>query len=123
MIDHSVVSIPISEFGNQSGQVIQVLEACISRHVKKQEKVQRWDEFLPWIMMGYRITPQEPSGLIPFEIMYAAPPLLPANVQEQLGTPLSYVKVKAASKLLLLRAHVVSRSCIMAGNNASIAVH
>lgn len=56
-----------------------------------------WDEQLPWILLGYRASPQESSKLSPMQLLYARDPVIPPATVDKLSNPLVLEDTTAAA--------------------------
>jgi hypothetical protein len=88
LIDHRVTSASHPQANGLSERTVKTLKTCISRYVDSTGNPEEWDMFLPWIVMGYRVTPQESTKVCPFTMLYGVSPVVPPNVRDRLGIPL-----------------------------------
>jgi hypothetical protein len=65
-IDHRVTSANHPQANGLSERTVKTLKACIARYVAETKQQMEWDMFLPWIVLGYRVTPQESTKVTPF---------------------------------------------------------
>ena len=56
-----------------------------------------WDEQLPWLLLGYRASPQESSKLTPMQLLYARDPVIPPATIDRISDPLLLDDSKAAA--------------------------
>ncbi|KAK3279661.1 hypothetical protein CYMTET_12460 [Cymbomonas tetramitiformis] len=124
LIDHRTTSQSHPQSNGLSERIVQMTKAALTKACKQAGSIDRWDSFLPWIMLGYNATPQESTRLAPYELVYAQRPTLPPAIKERLNQPLeSCMDVDAMAASYLERAEYVKRATIMAGSNIAIAQH
>ena len=95
------------------------IERCVNDHGKPDE----WDMYLPWVAMGYRITPQESTKLSPYEMMFACKPDVPSAHREKLRELLDFDDPELAAQSVAERAKLVEEFVPMAGRNLLLAQH
>jgi hypothetical protein len=119
LIDHRVTSASHPQANGLSERTVKTLKTCISRYVDSTGNPEEWDMFLPWIVMGYRVTPQESTKVCPFTMLYGVSPVVPPNVRDRLGIPLDLDANldEVAAESLLIRAKIVESACKTAGHN------
>ena len=121
LIDHRVTSASHPQANGASERLVQTIKASISRYVDTAADAVQWDTFLPWIALGYRVTPQASSKLSPYHILFAVPPVVPPCVKERLSPPLDFDDPEIAIASILERAEIIQQACTMAGHNLLIA--
>ena len=75
------------------------------------------------MVLGYNCSPQQSTGISPYELMYARAPVISPAVQESLSKPLNYDDPEGASADLLARKKKVAEMTPMALQNLAIAQH
>ena len=123
LIDHRVTSAAHPQANGLAERCVKSIKTCISRCVDATGQNGSWDMFIPWILMGYRVTPQEATKFIPYHLMYAVPPVIPPSIKERLDDPLSFDDIEAAAVSILQRSKAIESACIIAGRNSLIAQH
>ncbi|KAK3281814.1 hypothetical protein CYMTET_10410 [Cymbomonas tetramitiformis] len=124
LIDHRTTSQSHPQSNGLSERVVQMIKDALTKACKQAGSIDRWDSFLPWIMLGYNATPQESTRLAPYELVYAQRPTLPPAIKERLSQPLdACMDAAAMAASYLERAEYVKRATIMAGSNIAIAQH
>ena len=82
-----------------------------------------WDEQLPWILLGYRASPQESSKFSPMQLLYARDPVIPPAILDRMTKPLDLDNTTTAADQLLLRAEYLKQAGVVVDNNLRIAQH
>ena len=82
-----------------------------------------WDEQLPWVLLGYRASPQESSKLSPMQLLYSRDPVIPPATVDRLAEPLLLDATQAAADQLLKRSEYLKQAGVVVDNNLRIAQH
>jgi len=82
-----------------------------------------WDEQLPWVLLGYRASPQESSKFSPMQLLYARDPVIPPATVDRISDPLLLDDTQAATEQLLKRAEYLKQAGVVVDNNLRIAQH
>ncbi|KAK3243505.1 hypothetical protein CYMTET_46841 [Cymbomonas tetramitiformis] len=77
LIDHRTTSQSHPQSNGLSERVIRMTKAALTKACAQAGSIDKWDSFLPWIMLGYNATPQESTRLSPYALVYAQRPTLP----------------------------------------------
>ncbi|KAK3270355.1 hypothetical protein CYMTET_21247 [Cymbomonas tetramitiformis] len=125
LIDHRTTSQSHPQSNGLIERIVQMTKAApLTKACTRGGSIDRWDSFIPWIMLGYNATPQESTRLAPYELVYAQRPKLPPAIKERLSQPLdTYMDETTMAASYLERAEYVKRATIMAGSNIAIAQH
>ncbi|GAX81110.1 hypothetical protein CEUSTIGMA_g8544.t1 [Chlamydomonas eustigma] len=123
MIDHRITSPHHPEANGASERFVKTVKTGMARCVESSGTESEWDMYLPWIALGYRVTPHESTKLSPFQLVYACKPILPASVRERLSEPVDFDNIEAAVTSIVERAEILSANCAIAGQNLLIAQH
>lgn len=120
-IEHRHTSAYHPQANGLAERCVQTVKRCLSKLIDNEQECSRWDTLLPWVALGYRITPQESTRLSPYQMLYAQLPMIPSAVRESCTEPLDFDGSDLAATELLRRAHEVARQVAMAGQNMVIA--
>jgi hypothetical protein len=123
MIDHRVTSASHPQANGATERAVKTVKTSLNRHVDQEGNAERWDMYIPWIVLGYRVTRQESTCLSPYEILYAVPPVIPPSIRERVEPSVSFDDPEVAAESILLRAQLIEQACVMAGHNLKIAQH
>jgi len=123
MIDHRITSANHPQANSAAEKAVQTLKSCLQRFVQSTLDKLNWDLFVPWIALGYRVTPQESSKMSPYSMLFATPPVIPPSVVERVAEALDFDNAEAAARSILERAALIQQQCVMVGQNLRIAQH
>ena len=76
---------------------------------------------MPWVVLGYKVTPQESTKLSPYEMLFACKPELLSVHRERLLEPINFDDPEIAAQSILERAKLVEGFVPIAGRNILIA--
>jgi hypothetical protein len=119
LIDHRVTSPVHPQANGLCERLVRTMRVGINRMM--QDGTGEWDLYLPWVVMGYRLSPQESTGFSPFELVYGVPPELPAFAKRKCCAPLSLDDPVRAAESLLERAKLLERALPMIRSKLEIA--
>jgi hypothetical protein len=124
-IDHRVTSPNDPQADGLAERCVQTVKKALTKLATATQTQTRWDEHLPWVLLGYRCSKQASTGLSPYEMLYARPPTMPVLVRERLKEPLAQEadQLDAMAMQVVERAALIKRMCVMAGDNLRIAQH
>ena len=123
MIDHRVTSRSHPQANGLAERCVKSIKACVQRIVDSSGLTKLWDEYIPWILMGYRATPQEATKVSPYRVLFGCDPVIPPSIMERMTEPLSFDDPEQVSSSILLRAKACEDATIIAGRNILIAQH
>jgi hypothetical protein len=123
LIDHRVTSSSHPQANGLAERCVKSFKACLSRCVHSTGEKANWDLYLPWIALGYRVSPQEATKLSPYHIMFATAPIIPPNIVDRMQGSISFDDPDVAAESILLRAKAIEDACAIAGQNLLIAQH
>ena len=84
MVDHRVTSPNHPQANGLSERMVKTIKKGIECCVNSSGAADLWDLYVPWVAMGYRVTPQESTKLSPYQMMFACKPDLPSAHREKL---------------------------------------
>ena len=87
-IDHRVTSAYHPAANGLAERCVKVVKKCLRRYVQDDATLKTWDEYLPFISLGYNCSKQTSTGFAPYHILYAREPFVPAAVSSNFDTPL-----------------------------------
>jgi hypothetical protein len=123
LIDHACISAAHPQANGQAEKAVHIVKRALVKKCASRQAVKDWDEDVAWLALGYRCSPHSSTGLTPYELMYARPPVVPPAVQEIVSAPLDLDNTEAAERDLLLRKERLQQACPMALENLAIAQH
>jgi hypothetical protein len=123
LIDHRVTSASHPQSNGLSERCVKSIKACLQRFVDTNGNPQKWDEYLPWILMGYRCTPQESTKVSPYTVLFGCDPVIPPSIRERMSSPINFDDPDAIAASILARAQACHEACIMVGQNLLVAQH
>ena len=121
LIDHRITSAQHPQANGLAERAVGTIKRCLKRHVSSTDDVKHWDEFLPWILMGYRATLQASTKFSPYHLLYSVPPGIASAARELMEEPLDFDNQALAESSILLKAKKLEESAHAAGHNLHIA--
>ncbi|XRB15653.1 hypothetical protein RI054_10g54950 [Pseudoscourfieldia marina] len=128
LIDHRHTSREHPQADGLAERAVQTVKEALRRCLQHRNDIE-WDEFVPWVVMGYMASEQSSSGYKPYELLHGHPITVPPAVKERMTEAID-VEVDAEnaeadyarlSHQLLRRAELMQRHMAIAGNNLKIA--
>jgi hypothetical protein len=126
MIDHRTTSAARPQADGLAERCVQTVKRALRKLCEARRSKADWDKMLPWVALGYRCSPQQSTGVSPYQMLYACTPTIPPAIVERMQQPLdvdSAAAREAAAADLVSRSMLVQRLSIMAGDNLRIAQH
>jgi hypothetical protein len=123
MVDHRHTSASHPAANGLSERCVATAKRALSKLCAQQGSQQDWDLQVPWVMLGYNASPQQSTGLAPYQLMHAVTPTVPPAIRERLQQPINLDDPEAAAADFLARASLVKERSVMAGDNLRIAQH
>ena len=121
LVDHRITSAQHPQANGLAERAVGTLKRCLKRHVAETKDVKHWDEFLPWILMGYRATLQASTKFSPYHLLYSVAPGIASEARELLEEPLDFDNEELAERSILERAKKLEENAHAAGQNLHIA--
>ncbi|KAJ9531042.1 hypothetical protein QJQ45_000957 [Haematococcus lacustris] len=123
LIDHRVTSPHHPQADGLAERAVQTFKEALRKHIAVAGDPAAWDEALPAIALGYRVSPQQATRCSPYSLLYGRAPVLPPAVVERIVCPVSFDDPALAAASLLQRSAVLSRETAVAMGNIRIAQH
>ena len=120
-IDHRMTSHDYPQANGQAERMVQTIKAALRRMA--DEALHTWAAQLPWLLMGYRMTPHARTLLAPYVLLHGQYPVLPPATAERLRQPIDYDDPTAAVRSLIEKAALVRRLLPQALDNLLIGQH
>lgn len=102
---------------------VQIVKRALKKMCAAKQYVRDWDLHVPWLLLGYRCSPQQSTGLSPYQLLYAHAPVIPPAVVERLSEPINFDSPERAAADLLKRRQLIERLVPEAMENLLIAQH
>ena len=80
-ITHRVASKENPQADGLAERMVQTLKQTLRRCLMDQTWGLPWDDILPYVAMGYRISKQKSTGYSPYFLLYGRQPLFPSSIQ------------------------------------------
>jgi Integrase zinc binding domain/Integrase core domain/PHD-finger/C-5 cytosine-specific DNA methylase len=123
-IDHRTTSANHPSANGQAERMVQSLKRALEKYAAPGDGIAPdWDEYLPHIALGYRVSVQSSLGYSPYELLHGTKALLPTSLHDQFREPLVLENPEQAAAYLIKRAEVLRQHCAIAGGNLRIAQH
>lgn len=124
-IDHRVTSPNHPQANGLAERAVGIIKKSIKRYIyaASPDSDLDWDQYLPWIVMGYNVSPQASTKVSPYQALFAVPPITPSSIRERIECPVDFDDPDLTAKSILIRAEALRLSGPMAGHNLHIAQH
>ena len=121
-IDHRTTSANHPSANGQAERMVQSIKRALSTYAAPSDgKAYDWDEYLPYIALGYRVSVQASLGFSPYELLHGTKALLPAPIRGQFNAALELQNPEQAAAHLVKRAELLREHCAIAAGNLRIA--
>ena len=80
-ITHRIISRENPQADGLAERMVQTLKQSLRRCLLDQSWGIPWDDILPYVAMGYRISKQKSTGSSPYFLLYGRQPLFPSTIQ------------------------------------------
>jgi transposase InsO family protein len=121
-IDHRTTSANHPSANGQAERTVQSIKRALEKHAALEDgSAATWDEYLPHVALGYRVSVQESLGFSPYELLYGTKAILPSAIREHFTKNFDLKNTEQAAEYLKLRADLLLRHCAVAANNLRIA--
>jgi hypothetical protein len=120
-MDHRTTSHDHPQADGLAERVVQSVKNCLRRCC--DEDTHTWASVLPWILMGYRMTPQAATHLSPYSLMFGTFPVIPPAIVERISVPIDYDSPTSAVRMLIEKSNLLRQLMPQALDNLLIAQH
>jgi hypothetical protein len=120
-IDHRKTSRMHPQADGLAERCVQTVKSCIRR--TSERDVAGWPLALPWIVMGYRMSPQASLRFSPYYLLYGRQPVVPPAIRERLAQPINFDDPDAAMRSVIERGTLFRHIMPMALENLAVAQH
>lgn len=121
LIDSRPTSANHPQANGAAEKSVHVIKSALRKMCLARRTMDDWDQHIPWLLLGYRCSPQQSTGLSPYELLFAHAPVIPPAVFDKISTPIDFDDPGKAVKSLKERSQVVQRLCPEAMSNLLIA--
>ena len=91
------------------------------KHAEQAGTTSLWDEWLPWLALGYRASTQASTGFSPYYLLHGVHPVVPPAYAERFEAPLNFENGEQVARVMQRRAHLIQEAGVIAGNNLLLA--
>jgi len=123
LIDSRPTSASHPQANGLSEKCVHTVKTALKKMCLGKQSVKDWDMEIPWLLLGYRCSPQRSTGFSPYELLYAQSPVIPPAVVERMTEPVDFDNPDLAAADLHCRREVVKKLCPEALHNLQIAQH
>ncbi|GLC44517.1 hypothetical protein PLESTB_000064800 [Pleodorina starrii] len=123
LIDHRTTSPNHPQADGAAERVVQTTKKALRKYCAEQRSAADWDDYLPWLQLGYNCSPQASTGHSPYLLLYGAQPVIPPAVRERVTEPLDPANETQFYDHLTRRAELFQRLMPEAAGNLLIAQH
>ena len=120
-IQHRTTSRNHPQADGLAERAVQTVKNCIRRSCDTE--FEKWAEVLPWIVMGYRMSPQAALRFAPYYLLYGRAPVVPPAIRERMYEPLDFDCPEKAMQSVVERAALFRRLMPLALENLAVAAH
>ena len=121
-IDHRTTSANHPSANGQAERMVQSLKRSLETYAAPRDGLAfDWDEYLPYILLGYRVSKQAALGFSPYELLYGIKALLPSPIRGQFDVALELKDPEQTATYLMHRAKLLKEHCAIAASNLRIA--
>lgn len=122
-IDHCITSRDHAQSNGLAERIVQMFKKALRKYCVLYDH-DHWDEFLPWIAMGYRFSRHHSlGGYSPYYLLYGRHPIVGARIKDVVDEPINLDSPLLSAQILRDRALLFKDAMPMAFNNLAIAQH
>jgi transposase InsO family protein len=96
-IDHRTTSAYRPQSNGQAEKTVQTVKRSLKKSCAAAVDKLAWDQHLPAIMLGYNCSRQAATKLSPYQLMYGATPMLPAQLKDAFSVVVDPTEEQAAA--------------------------
>jgi hypothetical protein len=122
-VDHRVTSPNHPQANGLAERMVGTIKRSLKRLFLVNPDHANWDLHVPWIVMGYVVTPQAASKISPYQALFAVPPIIPPSIRERIDVPVNFDDQELCAQSILLRAALMQKDSAISGHNQLIAQH
>ena len=128
-IDHRTTSAQHPQANGAAERIVQVVKKGLRKYCQLAGNADTWDEWLPWLLLGYRCSPQKATGFSPYYLVHGVHPVVPPAIRERFAYELDFPDMQdeeaqeRIADIMSLRALALQQACATAGHNIAIAQH
>ncbi|KXZ48232.1 hypothetical protein GPECTOR_29g136 [Gonium pectorale] len=125
-VDHRLTSPNHPQADGAAERLVQEVKSALRKHCQETGCNNKWDQYLPWLALAYRCSPQASTRMAPFVLLYGAPPVVPPAARERLEGELAFSGNPGESEYaeaLAARAAFLRHSVPVAAGNLLNAQH
>ena len=105
-------------------RAVRTFKRCVRTYVEASDRLDSWDDDLPYIQLGYNSAVQASSKFSLVQVLFGRSPTIPPATRERLVAPLLDVGSDAAVlDALMLRVEAIKHMGVQVGDNLRIAQH
>jgi transposase InsO family protein len=124
LIDHRTTSANHPSANGLAERMVQSIKRALEKYAALGDlQASIWDEYLPMVALGYRVSVQASLGFSPYELLYGTKAIIPPSIHEAFKEPLELANPEQAAVYLMQRAEALQRHCAIAAQNLRIAQH
>jgi hypothetical protein len=123
LIDARHTSANHPQANGMTERCVKTIKTALKAMCLGKQSTKDWDLELPWLLLGYRCSPQNSTGFSPYELLYAQQPVIPPAIVSRMSEPINFDCPKLAAADLARRRELVQRMCPEALQNLQIAQH
>ena len=122
-IDHCITSRNHAQSNGLAERIVQMFKKALRKYCVLYDR-DFWDEFLPWIALGYRCSRHASlGGHSPYYLLFGRHPLVGSRVKSVLDEPIDLDSPLTSARILRERAALLKEAMPMAFDNLAIAQH
>jgi hypothetical protein len=125
-IDHRTTAPGHPQANGLAERCVGTIKRCLRRHCEDVERIDTWDQQLPYLSLGYNCSRQSSTNCSPFQLLYARAPNIPSAVLDRMVAPLDFDSpdaIAATLDQLLIRAAYIAQAMPTVASNLAIAQH
>jgi hypothetical protein len=120
-IDHRTTSAYHPQANGLAERAVQSVKRALGKLAHRTPK--DWDIKLPYVVLGYNCSMHKSTGVTPYQLLHAVPPIVPPAVRPRFNPPIDLDDPVLLAQSLLERGEALEAHLVMAGANQLIAQH
>jgi site-specific DNA-cytosine methylase/transposase InsO family protein len=120
-IDHRRSSPGHPQANGAAERVVQTVKRSLRKYVQQEGQAETWDEYLPWLQLGYNASVHSSTGFSPFYMVHGMHPIVPPAALHRFEAPVRFDDEERAAEVMRLRAEAIEAAGAVASGNLAVA--
>ena len=120
-IDHRRSSPGHPQANGAAERVVQTVKRSLRKYVQQEGQADGWDNYLPWMQLGYNASVHGSTGFSPFYMVHGMHPIVPPAALHRFEAPVRFDDEERAAEVMRLRTEAIKAAGAVASGNLAVA--